>query len=190
MSKYVSTEETRRRASEDMKRRYHERRNLALKLLGGKCVVCGTRKNLEIDHIDPSTKTMIVARMTTVAYERFLDEVSRCQLLCKKHHIEKTSSEQSVPHGGGKTGKRNCLCNLCAPLKREYNREFKSAKRGREGSVARKPPAERLKELHGTRKGYQIERRLGIPTCDECRYANSEYTRDLKARKAHEQQTI
>jgi hypothetical protein len=161
MSKYVSTEETRRRASEDMKRRYHERRNLALKLLGGKCVVCGTRKNLEIDHIDPSTKTMIVARMTTVAYERFLDEVSRCQLLCKKHHIEKTSSEQSVPHGGG-----------------------------REGSVARKPPAERLKELHGTRKGYQIERRLGIPTCDECRYANSEYTRDLKARKAHEQQTI
>lgn len=151
--------------------------------------MCGTRKNVEVDHVDRSTKTMTFVRMTAVKYETFIDELSKCQLLCKRHHIEKTSTEQSVPHGGGKTGKKGCYCVKCAPLKREYNRAFKAAKRGKPLSEARLPPAERLKELHGTRKGYMIERRLGIPNCDECRYANSEYTRDLKERKAREKQT-
>lgn len=169
--------------------RYRERRSEAMQILGGKCTVCGDTDNLDIDHIDRTLKTMNVDRMAWVGRERFLKELENCQLLCRTHHIDKTRDELSVPHGGGVSGKKNCPCDLCSAKRREYARKYKADKQGKPLPPMRRSPAERLKELHGTRKGYQIERRLGIPTCDECRYANSEYTRDLKARKAREQQT-
>lgn len=108
--------------------RYHERRAEAIAILGGRCVECGETTNLDVDHIDKRYKTMSVSRMAYVSRERFLAELALCQLLCKPHHIEKTSKEQSVPHGGGLTGKKNCYCTLCAPLKKEYNRKFKEKK--------------------------------------------------------------
>ena len=56
-------------------------------------------------------------------------ELAKCQLLCQPHHLEKTIRERSVGHGEGLTGKRNCRCELCGPLKLAYNREFKKRKR-------------------------------------------------------------
>ena len=182
------TDEYREHMRVYMMERYHKRRAEAVQLLGGKCVVCGTTEGLEIDHVDRSLKTMNVARMAWVSKERFLKELENCQLLCKPHHIDKTREEQSVPHGGGKAGKKNCPCDPCTVKRREYARGYKATRSGKPLSPKRKPPQERLKELHGTRKGYMIERRLGLDPCDECRTANSEYTRDLKARKALEQQ--
>lgn len=170
-----------------MMERYHKRRSEAFKILGGKCVVCGTTENLEIDHVDRSLKTMDVARMAWVSKDRFLKEIENCQLLCKPHHIAKSREEQSVPHGGGVSGKKNCPCEPCTAKRREYARSYKAAMSGKHLSPKRKSPLERLQELHGTRKGYLIERRLGLDTCDACRAANSEYTRCLKARKALEE---
>ena len=112
-------------------KRYHERRNEFLEMLGGMCVECGTTENLEFDHIDPSTKTMNMGRMLNVSKQRALEELKLCQLLCKEHHIEKghlNGDQKQVPHGGGKTGKKSCYCDLCAPLNRAYARERRSRK--------------------------------------------------------------
>lgn len=119
---------------EYMKRRYHERKAESLVKLGGKCVICGTTENLEFDHIDRTTKTMDINTMWSVNRKRYEEELKLIQLLCAPHHQAKTSAEQSVPHGGGLTGKRNCRCELCAPLKNAYSRELKRKKRQRVSS--------------------------------------------------------
>lgn len=117
-----------------MKRRYYKIRAEAYNLLGGKCVECGTSENLEIDHIDRTTKTVDISKFCSMSRVRFLEELKLCQLLCHEHHKQKSAAEQSVPHGGGLTGKRNCRCELCAPLKNAYSRELK--RRKRQGSLA------------------------------------------------------
>lgn len=108
-----------------MKTRYHDRREEAIAILGGSCKVCGNTDNLEVDHIDRSTKTMSFDEMRSVSRERFLGELKLCQLLCKAHHEAKTAAENAVGHGEGKTGKKNCFCELCKPLKYEANKEYK-----------------------------------------------------------------
>ena len=108
-----------------MLRRYHSRRNKAIEILGGTCVVCGSVDSLEIDHIDPELKSFSISKLWSVSEKRYLDELSKCQLLCKEHHKIKTIIEKSVNHGEGLTGKRNCYCELCAPLKKIYNAQYR-----------------------------------------------------------------
>lgn len=110
---------------EYMKRRYHERKAESIAKLGGKCVVCGTTENLEFDHIDRTKKTMDINTLWSVNLMRYLEELKLIQLLCATHHQEKTSAEQSVPHGGGVSGKRNCKCEPCRLRKNEYQRNWK-----------------------------------------------------------------
>lgn len=86
-------------------------------------------ENLEIDHIDPSTKSIALNKLWSIAKDRFLLELVKCQLLCKTCHLDKSAKEESVRHGEGKTSKRNCYCEKCAPLKRKRNqwqREYSS----------------------------------------------------------------
>lgn len=74
-----------------MSRRYEKRRQAALTALGSKCVVCGTTEDLEFDHVDPNKKSFYVAKaFASMSEEKLQAELSKCQLLCKKHHLEKT----------------------------------------------------------------------------------------------------
>lgn len=116
-----------------MKDRWKKRRAKAVEYLGGVCVKCGSSEELEFDHIDPETKSFTIAAGSSFSEERFWPEVDKCQLLCKDHHIEKSSRESSVGHGEGLTGKKNCFCDLCRPKKNEYVRNWKRKKRS--GSV-------------------------------------------------------
>lgn len=110
-----------------MKNRWEERRAKAIEKLGGKCVKCGTSSNLEFDHILPETKKMTIARASSMNEKFFWEEVAKCQLLCKSHHIEKTAKEiGAVGHGEGKTGKRGCKCAPCKERKAEYMRAYRS----------------------------------------------------------------
>lgn len=77
-----------------MKRRWERRRALAVEYLGGKCVECGSEDNLDFDHIDPETKLMSIARASSRSEEFFWAEVSKCQLLCKPHHIIKSQLDK------------------------------------------------------------------------------------------------
>lgn len=108
--------------SEYMLKRYYARRAEAFEVLGGICMQCGTSESLEIDHIDPSTKSFDLGTFWNCARVKFLMELKKCQLLCAKHHKIKSDLELSVGHGQGLTGRRNCYCDLCKPLKQEYNR--------------------------------------------------------------------
>lgn len=110
-----------------MLRRYHARRADAIQRLGGRCAECGITEHLEIDHRDPATKSFDLGRMWSVSHSRYLAELDKCQLLCHEHHAEKSIRERSVDHGGGLTGKRNCRCELCRPLKLAYQKRYRLA---------------------------------------------------------------
>lgn len=82
-----------------MLNRYHERRQRAIVLLGGACTVCGRTETLEIDHINPEAKAMSLSKMWSVSEARYIAELSRCQLLCHEHHVEKSRAEGSFVKG-------------------------------------------------------------------------------------------
>ena len=64
-------------------------------LLGGKCVVCGATEQLEIDHIDPATKEFELTKSNTYSRKKVMEELAKCQLLCKTCHLEKTKREKT-----------------------------------------------------------------------------------------------
>lgn len=55
------------------------------------CVRCGSTRELEIDHIDPSTKT--TSKFWMMGRARREAELAKCQVLCKPCHIKKTHLE-------------------------------------------------------------------------------------------------
>lgn len=111
---------------EYMKEYSAKRRLKAIEVLGGCCAVCGSSEDLEIDHIDPATKSFTIAKGWHHAWSKILVELAKCQLLCNPCHIEKSRTDNGVEHGGGLTGKRNCRCDLCKPLKNRYANERRS----------------------------------------------------------------
>lgn len=76
------------------KKRYHGRKKQAIKMLGGKCSVCGTTSGLELDHKDPDKKSFNVTKLWSVPEAEFKREVKKCKLLCKKHHRERTGKQR------------------------------------------------------------------------------------------------
>lgn len=60
--------------------------------LGSKCAFCGETnvKILEIDHKDPNTKKFEVKSRLSCKRIKLIEEVDKCQLLCKPCHDEKT----------------------------------------------------------------------------------------------------
>lgn len=100
--------------------RYHRRKREAIAFLGGECVECGSAEQLEIDHIDRALKSFNISNLWGIKEEKFYEELRKCQLLCHFHHTEKTRKENSVSHGEGLSGKRNCPCVPCKQRKAEY----------------------------------------------------------------------
>lgn len=103
-----------------MLERWRKRRAVAIEFLGGWCVTCGTDEDLQFDHIFPHTKSYNISSVPSASESRFWREIVKCQLLCGPCHRAKTSVENSVPHGGGKAGKRNCMCDPCRARRSEY----------------------------------------------------------------------
>ena len=67
---------------------------LAIWMLGGKCVVCGSKKNLTFNHIVPELKT---GNVSDLRYRprRFWREVLICELVCFKCHMNLHQGEKS-----------------------------------------------------------------------------------------------
>lgn len=115
------------------KARYEKRRTGFIEELGGVCVQCNSVDELEFDHINPDTKSFNVAKkMANGAIAVLREEIAKCQLLCKKCHKKKSVAEEEVGHGEGLTGKKNCSCDLCRPLKAEYARVRKQNRKAKE----------------------------------------------------------
>lgn len=68
--------------------------------VNGPCQICRSKKDLEVDHIDPSTK--VSHRIWGWRGERRNLELAKCQVLCKRCHKKKTKEQ------------RHLLCRKCA----------------------------------------------------------------------------
>lgn len=111
-----------------MLKRYYERRDWAIKHLGGKCAKCGAEENLEIDHIDPATKTFSVSKMWNVAWEVFVEEINKCQLLCHECHVEKSQEDGSFNHENRARGEGCSLSKLTRQQVVEIRKRYKTGK--------------------------------------------------------------
>lgn len=114
-----------------MKRRYVERRRIAVEFLGGKCAFCGSIKDLQIDHRDPSKKRYSMARALNLKVESMLGELRMCQLLCGICHRDKTLKDLGRKLAKGTHGSisayRYCgppKCDLCRKANSDRMREY------------------------------------------------------------------
>ena len=113
--------------------RYHKRMSEAKNKLGGKCIKCNSIENLQLDHINPETKNFTVAHLWNSKKGVFDLEISKCQLLCKKCHEEKTLVDMGrvsakITHGTV-SSYRYCKCDFCKKAKSEYMRSFRKKKK-------------------------------------------------------------
>lgn len=68
----------------------------AVNLRGGGCEICGYHKYigaLQFHHLDPSEKSFRLGDGYTHSWEDFLNETTKCQLLCANCHAELHSEE-------------------------------------------------------------------------------------------------
>lgn len=56
----------------------------------GPCAECKSSEDLEVDHIDPETKTWEPAQIWSRKKEDRDKELAKCQVLCHDCHLEKT----------------------------------------------------------------------------------------------------
>lgn len=102
------------------------RRLKGIQYLGGKCSKCESVEELEFDHIDPTTKELFGnTRSIKLSYSwaRVIEELDKCQLLCKTCHYGKTR-EQFVKfvHGTDTMYENHgCRCDECKAYKRKRN---------------------------------------------------------------------
>ena len=76
------------------------------------CVICGSSSNLELDHIDRSTK--VSHSIWSWTKQRQELELKKCQILCKSCHRQKTNQENRKPITHGNSGyDKFCRCNVC-----------------------------------------------------------------------------
>lgn len=133
-----------------MNKRYSIQRAFFLHLLGDKCKKCGSKEDLQIDHRDPAAKkfhiSKICTRRTVVAM--VAEVVNECQLLCAKHHREKSARERSLAmtgtfrHGTMYAWMRQrCVCPDCSTAKWAWHDKRNAARRK---GKAYSPRAERM----------------------------------------------
>ena len=113
--------------------RYHKKMSEVKNKLGGKCVKCNSIENLQLDHVNPETKNFTVAKLWNSKKEVFDLEISKCQLLCKKCHEEKTLLDlgqvsAKITHGT-LSSYRYCRCELCKKAKSEYMKVFRKKRK-------------------------------------------------------------
>lgn len=150
---------------------WQKRRRKIIDYLGGKCVKCGATDDLEIDHIDPSKKSFHISQRLSLRTQK--EEIDKCQLLCEKHHIEKTVAEKKpFTHGTIYAFmKAKCVCALCVGAKDKWNANRRVVRGGKRG------PYKQAEHGSDSMYGYHGCR------CDTCRLAHNEKARVYRAQR-------
>ena len=105
--------------------RYYKRMQEMRDYLGDCCSRCKVTVDLEIDHIDPSLKSFTLSDKWTASWNELVPELDKCQLLCKKCHLEKTSTT----HGKRRMYMRGCRCTDCKKAQSNYMRNYYNNKK-------------------------------------------------------------
>jgi hypothetical protein len=110
--------------------RREQRRQKFKDLLGGRCIICGSKKNLQFDHKDPKKKEFRISLMIDSPEQKLLNELKKCQLLCARCHHKKTLEKQEFgiesSHGSiWRYKKYKCRCAKCRKAMSEYNKNLR-----------------------------------------------------------------
>jgi 5-methylcytosine-specific restriction endonuclease McrA len=97
--------------------RYIQERRAAWLEANGPCSICGSWLDLEVDHINREDK--ISHKVWSWSEDRMLEELLKCQALCRICHAAKTGAENSaarskpVVHGIQGGYRKGCRCGEC-----------------------------------------------------------------------------
>ena len=88
----------------------------------GPCRRCGSWKDLELDHIDPTHK--VSHRIWSWSEQRRNAELAKCQALCYECHKKKTADQLAceITHGTAGGYARGCRCEYCKGWRRAKRR--------------------------------------------------------------------
>lgn len=97
------------------------------------CVLCGSREEIQIDHLDPAQK--VEHRIWSWSKDRREAELAKCRVLCKRCHQERHAVDmrKSPVHGTNAAYKgvsvrgvrQGCRCQLCREAHRVYSRRYR-----------------------------------------------------------------
>lgn len=76
---------------EQVKKSRHLLKERLVDISGGKCCICGYNKclqALEFHHIDPSQKDFTISQNTNMGFEKAIQEIKKCILVCANCHRE------------------------------------------------------------------------------------------------------
>lgn len=127
--------------SERRKQLRYKRKAEAIQLLGSECVNCGSTKRLEFDHVknDREDEGHMISRMLENDWEKLLEELKKCQLLCVSCHRIKTGNDvrpldfdivkeypaQNDGHGTHSMYvSHKCRCKHCRAANSVYSRKY------------------------------------------------------------------
>lgn len=80
-------------------RGFRRKRNLQRKeylLKNGPCKRCGSTENLELDHIDPKSKSFMTSHIFLRSKKIRDNELKKCQILCQECHKAKTLEDRGL----------------------------------------------------------------------------------------------
>lgn len=103
----------------------------ARQMLGGKCVRCGATDDLHFDHIDRTTKSFTLGGARNASRSQIMAEAAKCQLLCQKHHLEKSyeAGDLNKAEHGHSLYRRGCRCDACRAGATARMRKYRASKR-------------------------------------------------------------
>ena len=90
----------------------------AVELLGGKCSRCGYNKcisALHFHHIDPASKEFGISDGVTRAWNRVVEELRKCVLLCANCHAEQEEFLLTISKTGRQDSAHKPLKPSCYP---------------------------------------------------------------------------
>jgi len=100
----------------------------------GPCSKCGSKRGLQVDHIDPLLK--VSHNVWSWSSERRVEELAKCQVLCSSCHKKKTTlqrrEQHPIPHGtdSGYT-RRKCRCPDCREAHRVAKHAWRESQRAK-----------------------------------------------------------
>jgi 5-methylcytosine-specific restriction endonuclease McrA len=84
--------------------RYHRLRSEFIESQGSRCAICHGTENLEIDHVDPTTKKHRVCNLWNRREEVRTAELAKCQVICNQCHKDKTLTGHDKREGKKRKG--------------------------------------------------------------------------------------
>lgn len=108
-------------AQREYQRKWIAKRRLTWLDSHGPCVRCGSVEDLEVDHIDASTK--VSHSVWSWRQSKRDEELAKCQVLCHSCHLIKTAEcgdrGESAAHGKQRRYEvHSCRCDVCVKAMR------------------------------------------------------------------------